>query len=973
MKKLLLLALLVFALVVTAVACTGGETPADTTPETTPAETPTEAGTTAPEDGTTAETTVSDETAAPEETEPQETPTEPQETPTDAPEVPTEEPAPVDPWVSLDEAGKVGHSFDTFRMNGQLYFEADGNSAAKLEAIENTVLVSMGTAHDSFAFRGWIGFAQPIKAFGYAIDGEIVWIEDINASLEATEDAVKQLAGEHGTRFCITIPTAELTTGSHDVKALMLLEDDTVALFYGITVEIEGYAIDETYPHHANIDWINYQAGVTTTPFGGHGHSTIAGNQTVVVDGSTLNVLENKTLTLGGWMGVPGGINKFVYSVNGGEWIDALGGQDGEPLPDHYANSLQMADALKNGLFKSDPAGENPVTEIVADLTAWEGQYVTVQFAAVSEADQLVLLPMITIEGYKVPGPKYNPDGFYQGQDIALGSGGQGAPYTGGAKKWGQRFNTGKAFLTKVNIYNVATYDDGNVNSWSFKVWGWNTDYDTTVAAEPLYVLEGTNHANCASFIAEIPAKLSICGDIYYELEYLDGAKNFTGWTAPEVAEGVETYEDGYIKDGTYISTISVVNEVAEAHQDNHNFQSTATGTNGSDVDLKQAFDVALGTGDPSGIAVSNGAYSWSGFNAAKATANGAYAFTVTGLNATANPGFTAMFFRGLQNIGEKQYFGADGHDGDASSFGCAGIYLTHKDGTLSINVKSYDNGMVPNVFTVAVSSNDFTVVDDGKTTTLYAGSDVVATFAFEGEADYGMGLQSCATVTITWADGSTNTVENALVAAAHTSDLGIATRGAGAMTFTGVSLMPANSVAGGEEDDTPEYYDNLVIDPRTLPAGSITGHQTNIVDNTFAGHFPMINAAGLTTGAMLHQGSIKLADSIDLSKYSKVVIYFATDWGEGTKAGLAAAKENGYGRIGISATDKNGVFNPSGDDFIAEQYTPDGGWAITAHEVDLSGVTYEGPVYVSADFLEAQFIIIDRVEFIGAEIVEAQ
>ncbi len=176
-------------------------------------------------------------------------------------------------------------------------------------------------------------------------------------------------------------------------------------------------------------------------------------------------------------------------------------------------------------------------------------------------------------------------------------------------------------------------------------------------------------------------------------------------------------------------------------------------------------------------------------------------------------------------------------------------------------------------------------------------------------------------------------------------------------ITFVGLSEDP---------NYEPEVQ-TVVIDPRTLPAGSITGHQPNIVDSSYADHFPMINAAGLTTGAMLHQGSIYIGE-YDLTKIAKVVIYYATDWGDGTQAALAAAKEQGFGCLGLSAADCNNVVNPDRSIFIGEQYTPDGGWTITAHELpNVAASMYSGPVYVSADFVPGQFIIIDRIEIIFA------
>lgn len=148
----------------------------------------------------------------------------------------------------------------------------------------------------------------------------------------------------------------------------------------------------------------------------------------------------------------------------------------------------------------------------------------------------------------------------YEDKVMTLGKGGQGAPYSGDAK-FGQRFTVAEGdVLKQINIYNVATYDDGNVNKWSFKVWQWNIDYATTVSAEPLFTKNGENHNNCAAFVVDFDVATAITGDIYYELEYLEGAKSFTGWTATEgPADGVETYVGGTLMEGTtYVAHATV-------------------------------------------------------------------------------------------------------------------------------------------------------------------------------------------------------------------------------------------------------------------------------------------------------------------------------------------------------------------------------------------------------------------------------
>ena len=143
---------------------------------------------------------------------------------------------------------------------------------------------------------------------------------------------------------------------------------------------------------------------------------------------------------------------------------------------------------------------------------------------------------------------------------------GHGAPY-GAEKKFGQRFNIGENFLKQITVADMATYSDGNTNKWSVKIWAWNTDYATTTAAAPLFVLNGENHQDNTSFVVDVPAELGIMGDIYYEVEYLEGSAQFTGWTADNVAEGVETYANGNLKAGSYASSFVVGVAVPESDE----------------------------------------------------------------------------------------------------------------------------------------------------------------------------------------------------------------------------------------------------------------------------------------------------------------------------------------------------------------------------------------------------------------------
>ena len=117
----------------------------------------------------------------------------------------------------------------------------------------------------------------------------------------------------------------------------------------------------------------------------------------------------------------------------------------------------------------------------------------------------------------------------------------------------------------------------------------------------------------------------------------------------------------------------------------------------------------------------------------------------------------------------------------------------------------------------------------------------------------------------------------------------------------------------------------------------------------------------------MLHQGSIALGE-IDLSKYSKMIVHYGTDYSETSQKALDDAKQNGFGRMMLTSADQNGKFNPNSNIIKAAEYTPANSWGIPAlstFELDLTDVDYNGAVFFSADFLGGQFIVIDYIELI--------
>ena len=170
--------------------------------------------------------------------------------------------------------------------------------------------------------------------------------------------------------------------------------------------------------------------------------------------------------------------------------------------------------------------------------------------------DTVEVFPFSHISIPEIRIPFEVPDHYDEAVDLASG---HGAPFTATQDRFGQRFNIGENFLKNISIENLATYSDGNVNTWSLKVWRWKGDYATTVSAEPLFNFIGENHPDNMTFSLDIPAELGIMGDIYYEIDYLSGSGGFTGWRALDYVDpGVETYVNGNRVGSTYASSIIV-------------------------------------------------------------------------------------------------------------------------------------------------------------------------------------------------------------------------------------------------------------------------------------------------------------------------------------------------------------------------------------------------------------------------------
>ncbi|MBR5124146.1 MAG: hypothetical protein IKU90_03355, partial [Clostridia bacterium] len=168
------------------------------------------------------------------------------------------------------------------------------------------------------------------------------------------------------------------------------------------------------------------------------------------------------------------------------------------------------------------------------------------------------------------------------------------------------------------------------------------------------------------------------------------------------------------------------------------------------------------------------------------------------------------------------------------------------------------------------------------------------------------------------------------------------------------------------------EYTVNLSQNPVRLDGSfwqvemelwEVSGHKQGITPATDPTHGGMVAAGGVDKGALLHQGAVGIG-TVDLSKYEKVIVYYGCDASATTQGYYNA---NAHNRIMVTKVDTNGKNSPDAKDIIAYADYALYGWTPHAVEIDLTGINYNGPVYITIDTLPGTFVLVTSIELIGA------
>ena len=186
---------------------------------------------------------------------------------------------------------------------------------------------------------------------------------------------------------------------------------------------------------------------------------------------------------------------------------------------------------------------------------------------------------------------------------------------------------------------------------------------------------------------------------------------------------------------------------------------------------------------------------------------------------------------------------------------------------------------------------------------------------------------------------------------------------------FAGRSEEPIDLayIAAFDSAEAAQKYDQrfagVYVDAYQVPQCTwrVSGHCPEIVPANGHSLSAIVEAGGIESGALLHQGSIYLGH-FNLAQFSKMIIHYGVDNSQVT---MDHWKSNANNRFMITNQDVNMVMSPEEEQIIASvEYTPTG-WPMHTVEIDLTDVNYKSDTYVAWDTLPGTFMLIGAIELV--------
>ena len=646
-----------------------------------------------------------------------------------------------------------------------------------------------------------------------------------------------------------------------------------------------------------------------------------------------------------GWASFYGeAVGQFGYQIddNAPVYDDAFAWETEQPVLD--AAGGKPASRYKIYIPVRDLQGEHTIKALVKDAVGTEEvMYEFTMNKAVDPAAPVVMIDPATLVSTGTGAPDVaaavlSEDGTY----ATLTNGTVGDPYitfrniNANAQFLAVKYRTdvaGKAF----NFFVASTGNDATGQGDMAAAQSYVCDGQWHLAIVDISAVAAVNEENFISFFR-------------YDF-YTDGQNQDidVAWIAAfNTAEYAQAYfaKSMLIADNTNVFTSDV----------NANETGAALGT----TDLSNFFTLNLPLAG-SAIEELDGAkvYHMTSINEMLADVNGAYYVKANVLTGAANATF---FVRGYQVVNSDDIIAAfdpgagmfkinNYYETDSNgSNGGAGIYATIMNGKLYILVKTYNADVVTRVgnhtFMIPCEGTELTIADDGYTVSIMVNGVTYATIALVGSQSYedikevSPAGQFAAKAIVTLKDGTTETLENTLVAATVNSQVGVVSR-AGSTKFSSIEVggfsaieVPALEVVEPEPVDPNAP---IAIGDANYLAGAAMGPNNSQVSSA------VVSEDGayvtITSGEGKDPNFYVLSSGSMIPGVKYVAIKYRT-----TFSGTGG---NGEFFIGSGANPMGGV------DELKFEYIADGEWHVLILDIStVSSVNAEGLVnYIRYDF----------------------
>lgn len=313
--------------------------------------------------------------------------------------------------LPFEDGCHTDFALDSVLLNGEAFVKVENDKdtvAGLFDKLDNTVSVKFTGTKESVSVSGWVAYKNsPAIEFGYYLGDNyniitnadfIVERPDLTEteattepSTESSESATEGTTAEekkieNGMGYNVTIPINELTYGTYRAGIVAKISEtvdgkvvEKYVQVFEFYVTIEYLGIDSDTMHITSVDTINGNGGLGEDGKYAPYFSDLSGTGTLKLDAAATGKTTTKEglLTLNGWFGVSGGVNRYVWSIDGGKtWNDFTeGAKDGEPMDGFYHSVSNGVESTKNGLFEA----------LTIDLSAQKGKTLDVWVGAVAE------------------------------------------------------------------------------------------------------------------------------------------------------------------------------------------------------------------------------------------------------------------------------------------------------------------------------------------------------------------------------------------------------------------------------------------------------------------------------------------------------------------------------------------------------------------------------------------------------------